>query len=193
MCTQQVNAEGVKKTLREHSKTPCHHGSSRRAHLRYAGRNPLCGDELVLYIEVQQVLEEPRACRISVSFEGFACSVCRASTSLLLKNLHEQDPDSLALQSMLETHLKPPSQHQPRWHIDLSVDSPFTGLEQAAMEQLVTMSGRQKCVTLPWKTLHDAVAMLNSVMASGEIADLADVPELKSGAPASTEAQSSPP
>ncbi len=57
----------------DHSKSPRHYGEPSRFVARRTGVNPLCGDEVTLYLDEAQVLQ----------FVSKGCALCRASASFL--------------------------------------------------------------------------------------------------------------
>jgi len=60
----------------DHYRRPRHRGALVDANRRAQGFNPLCGDQLTLYVRVKDgVIEE-------VSFEGSGCAISTASASL---------------------------------------------------------------------------------------------------------------
>lgn len=63
-----------------HAKAPQHYGANASAILRYKGVNPLCGDEVTVYLATA----EP----VWATFESQGCALCRASASILLLTLN---------------------------------------------------------------------------------------------------------
>ncbi|MCX7122934.1 MAG: SUF system NifU family Fe-S cluster assembly protein [Gammaproteobacteria bacterium] len=107
-------------------------------HLR--GHNPLCGDELMLYLKIEQgMIVESR-------FDGQGCAISMASASLMTQAIKGK---TLAEAEILFEHfhsflINP--------HEDADAD--------ALLGKLVILKGvseypsRIKCATLAWHTLH---------------------------------------
>jgi nitrogen fixation protein NifU and related proteins len=153
----------------DHSKAP----RNRRALLEAThiahGHNPLCGDKLVLYIDVgaDGYIHD-------VAFQGEGCAISTASASLLTqaligKSLAEahalyhwfhhlctQDPPFPSSQDITAAH--PPSPPP-----TLAKAQSAAALEEA-QERLLALAGvkafpaRVKCATLAWHTLEAALA-----------------------------------
>ena len=100
--------------------------------------NPLCGDRVLLMLEMDGVMV------IDAAFDGEACVICRASASLLC----EQAPDR-SMNELEETH---------RWLVlALQQDDCPTGIE--ALLPLLGVRrypSRVKCALLPWEALAEA-------------------------------------
>lgn len=105
------------------------------------GHNPLCGDQLTLYLTVRDgVVDE-------VSFQGQGCAISTASASLMTeavkgKPLAEVEKLFAAFHTMLTE-----DQAEPR--ADLGKLEVFDGVRE--------YPARVKCATLAWHTLHNAV------------------------------------
>lgn len=66
----------------QHHRNPHNHGPLATATHRGDGRNPLCGDEIHLDIEIGPANRVER-----IQFQDKACAVCRASASILTQQL----------------------------------------------------------------------------------------------------------
>ena len=129
-------------TILEHSKRPRNFGKLAGATVKARGYNPLCGDQVTLYL----ALDERRHIQ-AAGFEGKGCALCLASASLLTEAVAGKDEsEGRALAEGLrrlctEQDYRPP----------------------AALEPLQALSGarnypvRVKCATLPWHTLVAAL------------------------------------
>jgi nitrogen fixation NifU-like protein len=107
------------------------------------GHNPLCGDELTLYLKV----EDDRI--VDISFQGQGCAISTASASMLteaLKGKHVSEAEALFGQM----------------HDLLTKDD--SGIDPETMGRLGVLAGvrdyptRVKCATLAWHTLTSALA-----------------------------------
>ena len=68
-----------REVILDHYKNPRGHGSLEGAHAHAEGQNPLCGDEVTIYVrfgEDGETIDE-------VSFEGRGCAISQAATSML--------------------------------------------------------------------------------------------------------------
>lgn len=118
-------------------------GASHHAH----GHNPLCGDQLTLFIRI----EDDRI--IDVSFEGRGCAISTASASLMTEVL--KDKTVAEAEALFRAfYAKVTGGEAPVLAEALEEDA----------ERLEPLSGvkaypvRVKCATLPWRTLEAAFA-----------------------------------
>lgn len=107
------------------------------------GFNPLCGDRITVYIQVE-------GDRIKdVSFEGSGCAISKASASLMtesVKGKSREETDAL-FKRMHYMLTAPP---------DASVDTQGLG-KLAAFSGVREFPVRVKCATLAWHTLLSAI------------------------------------
>lgn len=112
------------------------------------GHNPLCGDQLTLYLSVRDGIVE------DLSFQGQGCAISTASASLMTeavkgKPLAEVEKIFRSFHTML-------TEAQPDAREDMGKLEVFEGVRE--------YPARVKCATLAWHTLH------NAVLGSGETA-----------------------
>ena len=69
----------------EHYRSPSHYGKIAGATSVKTGRSPACGDEITIYVLVDQNKLK------KLSFEGQGCAVSISSASLLLNRLQRKD------------------------------------------------------------------------------------------------------
>ena len=127
----------------DHSRRPRNLGTlenSRRAE----GSNPLCGDELTLYVNVEDdVLRE-------VCFEGHGCAISTASASLMTEAIRGKTTSEV--RELFE-----------RFHGSL-LAGPATEVDVSGLGKLAALAGvrdypmRVKCASLAWHTLNAALA-----------------------------------
>ena len=83
----------------DHYKSPRHHGVLEDAHAHAEGQNPLCGDEVSMYVRFEgDVISD-------ISFEGRGCAISQAATSMLteiVKGRTAQDVAVLPKDELLE-------------------------------------------------------------------------------------------
>ena len=126
---------------------------------RVEGFNPLCGDEVVLYLDVEG--DTVRDIRIA----GQGCSISQSSASMMSsavkgKTLDEVRALSRAFKGMMSIHeqsLDGPSDGDGNGDI---TDEPDAGVKLGDLEALrgvVKFPVRIKCATLSWNTLQQAL------------------------------------
>jgi nitrogen fixation NifU-like protein len=130
-------------TVLDHYKRPRNfrvlHGAPHTA----AGHNPLCGDRVTVYAEVENGVVK------DIGFKGSGCAISTASASLMTESLKGK---TLAeAEALFE-----------RFHRLVTGDTPAT--EGPSLGKLEVLAGvrefpvRVKCATLPWHTLRAALA-----------------------------------
>ena len=126
----------------EHSRRPRNHREMADATSSAQGFNPLCGDQLTLYLKVEGgVVKE-------VSFVGQGCAISRASASLLTTAVKDRTKEE-ALRLFEKVHL-------------LVTEGP-TRVSPDEVGKLAVLSGvsefpaRVKCASLAWHTLKAAL------------------------------------
>lgn len=114
-------------------------GVNREAH----GYNPLCGDEVQVYLRVNDGTVE------DASFAGRGCAICTASASMMTEAVGGQDEATVR---NLFGHV----------HAMLTDDEPPPGddVDLGSLEALEGVKGfpmRIKCASLAWHTLKSAL------------------------------------
>jgi nitrogen fixation NifU-like protein len=126
----------------DHGRRPRNH--RRPGHFTHAaeGLNPLCGDRLTVYVDV----EEGRI--REVAFEGTGCAISTASASLMTESLRGRTLDEARSLFVWfhEMLAGPAAPKTPPPHGKLAV---FEGVREFPV--------RVKCATLPWHTLKAAL------------------------------------
>ena len=135
--------------ITEHGKKPRNYrvieGASRRAE----GHNPLCGDHLLLYLD----LDEGRI--KDISFQGDGCRIFKAAASMMthrLKGRGRDEARSLAdeFHRMIVGELDVEEEPNQLGHLKA-----FSGVSNFPV--------RVKCASLPWRTLEAALGGEESV------------------------------
>ena len=129
---------------------------------RVEGFNPLCGDEVVLFVEVQ----DGRVADIKVSGQG--CSISQSSASMMTSAVKGRSlPEARAiirrfkgLMSIHEQVLGGDGDEGDDDDVpqDVAVDEPEVNLgDLEALQGVVKFPVRIKCATLSWNTLTQAL------------------------------------
>jgi nitrogen fixation NifU-like protein len=128
----------------DHNKAPRNFRSVDGATHSGLGHNPLCGDQLALYVKVEGgVIRE-------IGFQGKGCAISKASASLMTEAVQGKTTEEA------EALFR-------RFH-DLLTGPPGEKADAKSFGKLAVFSGvrefpvRVKCATLAWHTLHSALA-----------------------------------
>lgn len=127
----------------DHSRKPRNFRKPEGANRSAEGINPLCGDEIKVYLKLSgEVIED-------IGFEGAGCAISKASASLMtaaLKNKTKAEAEALF----------------ERVHSMIS-EGPRSKVNPQELGKLAVLSGvwefpaRVKCATLAWHTLRSAL------------------------------------
>jgi nitrogen fixation NifU-like protein len=126
----------------DHHKDPRNYGEIKNAQIHTEGFNPLCGDHVVLDINLTDDATQVKECR----FHGAGCSICMASASMMTEEIEGKSVAEIQAQiqdfrDLLQGKACPAS----------------------IQGDLVSLGGvrrfpvRIKCALLPWTTLKDAL------------------------------------
>ena len=131
-------------TILDHNKSPQNFRVLETPNHQAEGHNPLCGDKLSLYLDVDQ-----DGHILDISFQGEGCAISTASASLMTefvkgKTLSEIDATFTRFHELVTG---PPS--EPALAEGLGKLAVFAGVREFPM--------RVKCATLAWHTLDAAL------------------------------------
>lgn len=128
----------------DHSKNPRNFGPLEGGAKKAVGHNPLCGDKLVLYVQVEDgVITD-------LSFTGEGCAISTASASMMtetLKGMRVEEAEKLFRS----------------FHEMLTGDATGGGGDHSSLGKLAVFEGvceypvRVKCATLAWHTAQSAL------------------------------------
>lgn len=126
-----------------HNKRPRNYRKMEGATHHADGHNPLCGDEVTVYLQVDgDTIKD-------VSFDGQGCAISKASASLMTTRLKGKTLTEVrALMRDVYALLTGPEQKEP----DLE-----TLGDLAALAGVRKYAVRVKCATLAWHTLESAL------------------------------------
>ncbi len=127
----------------DHSKRPRNFRKLESATRTAEGFNPLCGDQLTLYVRLANgVIED-------IAFQGAGCAISKASASLMTTTLKgKKQEEALALFARVHSML---------------TEGPNGQVKPEDVGKLAVLSGvwefpvRVKCATLAWHTLRSAL------------------------------------
>ncbi|MDR0647255.1 MAG: SUF system NifU family Fe-S cluster assembly protein [Puniceicoccales bacterium] len=128
--------------LLAHNENPNHFGSMLDATYQAYGNNPLCGDEITIFVKIENDVVK------AVSFTGEGCAICKASSSLMTSTLCE-----LSLPSATDK-----TQRFIQLLSDTSIQAPNDLGELEALLGVRKFPARLKCATLAWHTFLKAIA-----------------------------------
>jgi nitrogen fixation NifU-like protein len=140
MPSQEDLRELYRELILDHARSPRHFGKMDNPSRTAQGINPLCGDKLKLYLQLDG------ADRIEdIKFEGSGCAISVASASLLAETVAGLGLDeSLALAAAVVAAITGESDV-----VDLG--------KLAALRGVREFPARVKCATLAWHALQAAI------------------------------------
>jgi nitrogen fixation NifU-like protein len=131
--------ELYQETIFDHYRRPRNYGRLNGANRMAEGYNPLCGDKVTLYLQVEEgVIRDAR-------FEGSGCAIATASASLMTESIKGKREDE-ALRLLESIH-----------------GMVTTGAMSGDLGKLEVLAGvhefplRVKCATLAWHTMKAAL------------------------------------
>lgn len=134
--------ELYREVILDHARSPRHFGKLENATHSAQGINPLCGDKLTLYLEL-----DGNGVR-NAAFEGSGCAISVASASLLTDTIIGA-PISTALAYFEAVTTRLTSTDTGRSDLDLGKLRSLDGVRE--------FPSRVKCATLAWHALNAAV------------------------------------
>ena len=145
-------SELYQQVILDHNKKPRNFHKLENANHSAEGYNPLCGDQLKVYLHVEddQVKE--------VSFEGSGCAISKASASMMtqaVKGKTKAEAETLFNEFHRMATGELDEENEPNQLGKLTI---FAGVRE--------FPARVKCATLSWHTMH--AALNNEVKASTE-------------------------
>jgi len=136
-------SELYQQVILDHNKKPRNFHKLENANRTADGYNPLCGDQLKVYLHVEddQVQE--------VSFEGSGCAISKASASMMtqaVKGKTKQEAETLFKEFHRMATGELDEESEPNHLGKLKI---FAGVRD--------FPARVKCATLSWHTMHAAL------------------------------------
>jgi nitrogen fixation protein NifU and related proteins len=146
---QDVLRDLYQEMILDHGKHPRNHRHPAGANRQARGYNPLCGDQVTVYLETDA---EGRIA--DAAFEGKGCAISIASASMMTEVLQGK--------TEAEAHALFDDFHRLCTESDFSLDS-ARAEDREALERLQALSGvrefpvRVKCATLAWHAMTSAL------------------------------------
>jgi len=127
----------------DHYKNPRNFHRLEQANRQANGYNPLCGDKLSIYIQIENNIVK------NISFIGSGCAISTASASLMTDNLKGKTiAEAINLFERFQQMLAISANSQPNT-ADLGNLSAFSSVREYPV--------RVKCVTLAWHAMRAAL------------------------------------
>lgn len=131
--------ELYQETIFDHYRQPRNHGRLEGANRKAEGYNPLCGDKITLYLQVEEGVIR------NASFEGSGCAIATASASLMTEGIKgKREAEVLHL-------------------LENILGMVTSGIKTGDVGKLEVLAGvhefpqRVKCATLAWHTMKAAL------------------------------------
>lgn len=138
--SQEELRELYRELILDHAKSPRHFGKLAGASHQAEGINPLCGDKLRLYLQLD---DQERI--MAIRFEGSGCAISVASASLLTESVTGRTAsDAVQFAAAVVASLTGQSNA-----VDLG--------KLAALQGVREFPARVKCATLAWHALQAAI------------------------------------
>ena len=136
-------SELYQQVILDHNKKPRNFRKLENANHTADGYNPLCGDQLTVYLDLEEGTVK------EVGFEGSGCAISKASASMMtqaVKGKSKEQVENLfhEFHSMVTGELNEETEENSLGNLKI-----FAGVREFPV--------RVKCATLPWHTLHAAL------------------------------------
>jgi nitrogen fixation protein NifU and related proteins len=135
-------SELYQQVILDHNKKPRNFRKIENANRSAEGYNPLCGDHLTVYLDLQG--NEVK----DISFVGTGCAISKAAASMMTQAVKGKTRQHVEL-LFNEFHKMVTSDENDYAHEELGNLEIFSGVREFPV--------RVKCATLPWHTLHAAL------------------------------------
>ena len=136
-------SELYQQVILDHNKKPRNFRKLEAANHSAEGFNPLCGDQLTVYLNLEDDAVK------EVSFEGSGCAISKASASMMtqaIKGKSKQEAEQLfsEFHQMVTGELDEENTENGLGNLKI-----FSGVREFPV--------RVKCASLPWHTMHAAL------------------------------------
>jgi nitrogen fixation NifU-like protein len=136
--------ELYQEVILDHNKSPRNKGEMPEATNEADGYNPLCGDQIHLYLEIEDGIVK------DVKFTGNGCAISTASASLMTEAVKGKPVEEV--ERLFE-----------KFHTLVTEGADADAPDDEDLDSLMALSGvkefpvRVKCATLAWHTLNEAI------------------------------------
>jgi nitrogen fixation NifU-like protein len=134
----------------DHYRTPRNRGELEPPAVSAEGHNPLCGDEICIYLDVKDGVVA------DVKFSGSGCSISQSSASMMTNAVKGKSVDEVKAIVRRFKHMMTVDDD------DTPVDENVKLGDLEALQGVVKFPVRIKCATLSWNTLVDALALASA-------------------------------
>ena len=136
-------SELYQQVILDHNKKPRNFRKLENANHTAEGYNPLCGDQLTIYLDLEDGLVK------EVGFEGSGCAISKASASMMTQAVKGKSKEQVEglfqeFHSMVTGELNEETEANSLGNLKI-----FAGVREFPV--------RVKCATLAWHTLHAAL------------------------------------
>jgi nitrogen fixation NifU-like protein len=136
-------SELYQQVILDHNKKPRNFRKLEHANRSAEGYNPLCGDHLTIYLDVEDDAVK------EIAFVGSGCAISKAAASMMtqaVKGKSREEAEELFTEfhSMVIGELDEENEENKLGNLKI-----FAGVREFPV--------RVKCATLPWHTLHAAL------------------------------------
>lgn len=134
--------ELYKEVILDHYENPRNFGELKPAEIHEEGVNPLCGDQLEIYINMDgDIVKE-------IKFKGKGCSISQASSSMMTEAIEGKTrKEAMEIIHRFKTMIT--EDHKPDFENDLEDLNALYGVKKFPV--------RVKCAVLSWNTLEKAL------------------------------------
>jgi len=129
--------------IKEHNLSHHNKHHLKHANIEMPGKNPSCGDEITLYLKVENGIIT------NGSYTGVGCAISQASVSIMIDQIRGKTVEEARELSELFLNMirKSPLTDEELEKLD----------EAVALSNIANMPARVKCATMPWHTLQTAI------------------------------------
>ncbi|MCL4306054.1 SUF system NifU family Fe-S cluster assembly protein [bacterium] len=127
--------------LLDHYRLPRNKGKLPDETISVEGKNPLCGDEIVLHLRLENGLVS------DITFEGNGCAISMASASMLTEDLKGRTIEEVQERISQFRHLIREGEEPAGESMN----------DMASLIGVAQLPVRVKCATLAWTTMEEAV------------------------------------
>ena len=131
----------------DHYRTPRNRGELEPPAVSVEGHNPLCGDEIRIFLDVKDGVVT------DVKFSGSGCSISQSSASMMTNAVKGKSVDDVKAIVRKFKHMMTVEDDE------TPVDENVKLGDLEALQGVVKFPVRIKCATLSWNTLVDALAL----------------------------------